>query len=259
MPHLVTLTAAVITLLTGSSAHAANYNIRSGYSQNMYETDSQNSQQITDNTLVISQQLNETTRGIFVLSAVKDIKNNEENFQLTDSILQVQRKVFENEIQKISLGGGIILPTSKDSQLRQQLNFGTRLEVTDSLSFTNLAAWSFSGSLKMTQMNHRYETAIDGSQNTATHLRQGISVDYQINKFSVGANFDHINTWKYSGKMSDSFEASQEVSLIINKTFSTYLGHTNSGSVLKDNGTDSNIQIFNDNQSLVFIGLNVSL
>lgn len=255
----VTFTAALSTLLTVLPAQSAGFMIRSGYSQNMITTDNQNSQQAVDNTLIFSNPLSDSIRGIMVVSTSKDLKNSEESFQIADTLLLAKKSIFENKIQNISVSGGLILPTSKDSHLRQELNFATRLEITDAIQIANLASWSFAGYLKMTQMNHRFETAKDGSLNTSLNLRQGGSAEYQIGKFAISGNIDHINSWKYTGKMSEAFETSQEISWEITKKVSSYFGHTNSGSVLKDNGTDSNIQLYNENQSMVFVGLNISL
>jgi hypothetical protein len=69
---------------------------------------------------------------------------------------------------------------------------------------------------------------------------------------SISATLVHRNALTYQSNIRESFEISEELGYEINKTFSVAVGHTNSGNALKANGVDSNIQLMDENSSMVY-------
>lgn len=149
---------------------------------------------------------------------------------------------------------GLGIPTSKDSHIRQNLlgSVSTGLNVLVN-SDRLIPGLEISGALSLGRNFHQYETALDGRVNTQYSSTQSISIGYSFKSdISLSAEFMHRNTWSYQNIMRDSFEMSQEVGYQINPTWSVAAGHSNSGATLKPNGSDSNIQVVDDSNSVVY-------
>ncbi|WP_413568608.1 hypothetical protein ACLWBD_13935 [Bdellovibrio sp. HCB117] len=151
------------------------------------------------------------------------------------------------------------LPTSKDSHTRQNLIASVSTTVNGMINPDRLiSGLDIAGSISAGRNFHQYETALDGRVNTQWTSSQMFSMAYTFTTgISVSAEFLHRNTWSYQNVMRDTFEMTQEIGYEINSTFSIAAGHTNSGSSLKPNGDDSNVQLINENTSLVYASATV--
>lgn len=105
---------------------------------------------------------------------------------------------------------------------------------------------------------HAYEEDINGSVLNQYSSNQNLSLGYSIGDWSVGADFVNRTRWTYKGNTKSAFEISEEIGYSINDNFSAAIGHSNAGSTLKANGTDSNIDIYNENTSMVYGTLGLS-
>lgn len=105
---------------------------------------------------------------------------------------------------------------------------------------------------------HAYEEDINGSVLNQYSSNQNLSLGYSIGDWSVSADFINRSRWTYKGNSKSSFEISEEIGYSINDNYSVAIGHTNAGSTLKANGTDSNIDIYNENTSMVYGTLGIS-
>jgi hypothetical protein len=114
-------------------------------------------------------------------------------------------------------------------------------------------AFSLSGG----QNFHQYDTDINGNVLNKYVLSQTAVAGYNIGNFSLSGIFTHINAWSYQGTLKEAFEHYEELGYSVNNNFALAVGHTNSGSVLKANGTDSNIAFINENTSMVYGSLTV--
>lgn len=146
------------------------------------------------------------------------------------------------------------IPTSKDSHKRQSLQTAISTGLVGMVNPERLIpGLEISGSISVGRNIHQYETALDGRVNNQYTSAQALSVGYGLKYgLSLSAEFVHKNAWSYQGGMRDSFEMSQELGLEINRVFSVALGHTNSGSSLRPNGNDSNVQIIDEKSSIVY-------
>lgn len=154
---------------------------------------------------------------------------------------------------------GMGIPTSKDSHTRQNLlgsvSTGMNIIVNPDRLITGL---EIAGGIGFGKNFHQYETALDGRVNTSYSSTQSLSLSYSFESgLSLSADFMHRNTWSYQDVMRDSFEMSQELGYQISQTLAVAAGHSNSGSTLKPNGSDSNVQVFDDNNSVVYASATV--
>lgn len=151
-----------------------------------------------------------------------------------------------------SIGG--VIPTSKDSYKRQNSQGSATASVTAALNPSVLmAGLGVTGILSFAKNFHQYETDINGkvlNQYTSSQILS-LSYDWPVG-ISISANLVHRNAFTYQSNIRESFEISEELSYEINKMFSVAVGHSNSGNALKPNGTDSNVQVMDENSSVVY-------
>jgi hypothetical protein len=150
-----------------------------------------------------------------------------------------------------------VAPVSKPSTKRDQLQ--TSLSAKIKLS-TAPKEDGFSGSVSVSAGRnfHAYEEDINGSVLNQYSSNQTLSLGYGYDKFSISLDYINRTRWTYQGNIKSAFELDEELGYDINKTFNVAVGHSNTGSTLKANGTDSNIDFYNENSSVVYASLTLS-
>lgn len=149
---------------------------------------------------------------------------------------------------------GLSLPTSKDASVRQSLLTSASGALNISINPARLApGLGVASSISFGRNFHKFDTALDGRVNTQYSSVQTLSISYSfLSGISLSAENVHRNTWSYQNVMRDAFELSQEISYTFNPNWIGALGHSNSGNTLRANGTDSNIQITDENSSIIY-------
>jgi hypothetical protein len=147
-----------------------------------------------------------------------------------------------------------VAPTSKDSYKRQSLQTALSTALVGMINPDRLIpGLEISGSVSFGRNIHQYETALDGRVNNQYSSAQALAIGYALKYgLSLSAEFIHKNAWSYQNVMRDSFEMSQELGFEFNPAFSVAIGHTNSGSSLRPNGNDSNVQIVDEKASILY-------
>lgn len=150
-----------------------------------------------------------------------------------------------------------IAPVSKISTKKDQLQTSLSGKVSWSLGPKEDGV-SLLTSLSAGRNFHAYEEDINGNVLNQYSSNQQIKVGYVIGNWSVSADFIHKSRWTYKGNIKGAFELTEEIEYAINKNYAVALGHTNAGSVLKPNGTDTNIDLYNENNSVIYGTLTLS-
>lgn len=191
----------------------------------------------------------------FIGGYSQDLKNAESD-DFTDTVISVSNaKTKLGKILMVGYGVSTALPTSKDSYknkgLLGTLGASLNLGITpDSL----ISGLGISGAIYLTRSFHEFETGMDGKVNTQYSSKQTLSLEYAFESgFSISGLFVHRNTWSYQNIMRDSFEAGEEIGYQFNPTIAVAVGHANSGASLKPNGTDSNVQLVDENESIAYL------
>ncbi len=152
-----------------------------------------------------------------------------------------------------------ILPTNR--QMQDDTSYQGAVRVGTKLAFTNLF-WGSSGStvLQMTRNFHEYNMTADDGFNIRNNV-QGI-LSYALPlfaKLSLQTTFVYTNGWTYLDDTRQKFSIGADLAWEFSPAFSAYIGTSNEGNALKANGTDSNIEFFNDTSSIVKAGLGYSI
>lgn len=157
----------------------------------------------------------------------------------------------------LSYSATAVAPVSKISTKKDQLQ----------TSLSGKIAWSLGpkedGVSLLTSLTagrnfHSYEEDINGNVLNQYSSNQQIKLGYSFGSWSVSADFIHKSRWTYKGNVKSAFELTEEIEYGINKNYAVAIGHTNAGSVLKPNGTDTNIDIYNENNSVIYGTLTLS-
>ncbi|UOF01097.1 hypothetical protein [Bdellovibrio reynosensis] len=154
---------------------------------------------------------------------------------------------------------GLGLPTSRDASKFQSLQASVSGGVTAAINpDLLLTGFSISGSAIFVRNFHQYITRADGPVNTEYAANQSLSFAYNFSSgVYISASFAYVSVFSYQNVMRNSFEISQDIGYQVHDHLSLSVGHTNGGSALKANGTDSNIQILNENDSTVYASATV--
>ena len=145
-----------------------------------------------------------------------------------------------------------VVPVSKYSRIKDELQ--TALSGRVGLSFTPADGEGFSATAGLTlgRNFHTYEEDINGSVLNQYSSNQSLGIEYSLSNWSVGVDFVNRSRLTYKGNTKSTFELTEEIGYSVNDNFSLALGHTNAGSTLKANGVDSNIELIDENSSVVY-------
>ncbi|MGZ3743930.1 MAG: hypothetical protein ACXWRE_11430 [Pseudobdellovibrionaceae bacterium] len=191
-----------------------------------------------------------TTLAIFSFS---DDVRDPGNSDLGDVALATGFKGWDFSRIKLQPSLTLVIPASKDSRINKNLQTAVSGKLSAAIQERLLIpGFSFKGNLSFGRNIHRYETALDGSVLNKYSSKQGFSTGYSRGIFSFYLDFSHNNSWTYQDNLKESYEHTEEASLALGENFGFTLGHTNGGSVFKENGYASNYQLVDENNSLVY-------
>ncbi len=151
------------------------------------------------------------------------------------------------------------LPT--DRELQDTTSYQGALRASTGLKRTELIWGSSVGYvLNFTRNFHEYNLSASGSANVAQTIGNSVNATLPFAKdFSLNTNFGYTYGWTYAEDTRTKFVFGADISWDFAKDWSSYVGTSNEGNALKPNGTDSNIQFYDDNSSVIKIGISYTL
>lgn len=181
----------------------------------------------------------------FAFNAVKWFKNSPIAIAMTPSVTAVmpisQISVRRDQLQTTLIGG---------------LNF--RFFEGGALAAKKDGSWVVGLSLTGGRSFHAYEENINGAVLNQYLSNQALNLSYTYKVVSFVVDYAHKTRWTYQGGVRDSFELSEEIGWAVNETLSLAVGHSNGGSSLKPDGSESNFSVYNENDSTVYVQMGVS-
>ena len=199
------------------------------------------------------------------LGAAQDMNDSEaiEN-GLTDSVVGFSFKPMTWKTSSIESRLGFtmsaVIPTSNTSKrqtllksaISSTMNGGIKTEA------SSYGEFDISGTITAGRSFHDYEDDVNGSALSQYSSNQNLTLGYSISEFSLSFEFWNRSRWTYQNEVRQSFVMSQEMGYQINSSFAVAAGHTNEGSVLKANGQEYNIDLYNDDTSTIYGSLSFS-
>lgn len=150
-----------------------------------------------------------------------------------------------------------IFPTSDDSAKVQNLLFGTGAGIGLGLKPEAVPGLSFGVSVNLIKLIHQYTTKTDDTPNKEYSSKQAMTLGYSVGDFSMGLALAHRDGVSYFGVTSESFEHAESLSYQASENIGINLAHSLAGPVYKANSRDSNVSLWNEDASMVSLGLKV--
>jgi hypothetical protein len=152
-----------------------------------------------------------------------------------------------------------VAPTSDESNKVFNLQSALGVNYTFSLTPAVLARGvETSLTLGASRNFHRYNTDVNGNELNEYGLKQIFDAGYTYAKFIYFSfEFIHRTGFKYDGTASETFEHTEEIGYNPTSKWNVAVGHTNSGSWLRANEQDSNLKLYNENDSIVYLSTSV--
>lgn len=103
---------------------------------------------------------------------------------------------------------------------------------------------------------HEFKVTTSGKSNTQRTLTNSLVIDYSIND-NLGLSFDntYYRNYTYNGNSNDFFSFDQSITYSHDLGVSVSLGHAIGGSALAINGRESNVKLFDNNDSTYYFTL----
>jgi hypothetical protein len=199
-----------------------------------------------------SYKISNSLTAISELSAYKDLKGDQPSgLGIWLAGLSRSQKLQKN----LNWTQGLIALLPTDSKLREDTSYNGSLLASTGLVFSELFFES-SASIKLTYKRnlHEYSQTNTGKANIRESL--GGSLTEKLNFMSV---LGYTTAFSYINNQSFSFMTSIGLSYQAQKKTSLHLAVSNEGNALKPNGTDSNIEFFNNQSSILKFGLTYDL
>lgn len=156
-----------------------------------------------------------------------------------------------------------VLPVTKRSierdQLQGSISGGIAFGIKPDGVYNSDGVWSLMIGLTAGRNFHTYEEDINGKVLNQYSSNQSLDLGYEIAGFSFSVSYLHRSRWTYQGNIRDSFMLAQEIGYGLSDNFSVNMGHSNEGSMIKANGYESNLDVIDENNSSVYLGINASI
>ncbi len=150
---------------------------------------------------------------------------------------------------------GLSLPLSKTLTEYDSLNLSLSAGLSNLIRIPSTKL-SLSYLINYARNIHEFEESLRGFDNKQHILTNSFGASYQIlDKLSLTLNFALSSRWTYESVYDSVFSSSQTLKYNLHKNMSLKFGHMNSGQTLHSDGRSSNIQLYNENSSGVFLGI----
>jgi hypothetical protein len=156
-----------------------------------------------------------------------------------------------------------VIPVTDRSTIRDQLqgtlSGGIAFGIKPDGIYKSEGTWTVTVGLTAGRNFHTYEEDINGKVLNKYSSNQSLDIGYSIGDFSFSMSYLHRSRWTYQGNIRDSFAFSEEIGYSLNDNFAVNIGHSNEGAMVKANGYESNLQLVDENNSTVYMGIGASL
>jgi hypothetical protein len=195
-------------------------------------------------------------KGLKISTSINVTKNleNQRELTLNDSYLALSKGLYKfNNGIALSASLALGIPLSKYSRENATLKSSIKLSPRMSYSYKKL---NTGVGVSYTQNFHASEVTLDGNSNSQSSYTTYGDIGFSFSdQFSIGASAAYTKSYTYKRNERDSYSIEQNISYSPTSELSFSLGHAIGGNVLSVNGRDSNIEIFDPENSSVYLGV----
>lgn len=191
------------------------------------------------------------------LSLSKDLKG-ERLQQFNDSYIGFTRTYYNKDAYSFSLLGLGFLPLSDYSRDDAYLTTGLMLAPTFGVNFGQWGLTGLRASLRPSLRTnfHRFETTKSGNSNYQHVVSTRLLVSYSFSdKWLLSSRNTYSRNYSYLGNTRDVYQIAQSLMYQFLPSTSVEVGHSNGGSPLAPNGTDTDIELFNARSSQIYFAI----
>lgn len=158
-----------------------------------------------------------------------------------------------------NLNGALYLPTSKYSQDYENQKLALSLGYQISFSGFLLKSLDFLAGVSLKKYFHEYETQKNGEPVKSWSHSEKAMLSYNLQNWKISTMVENSHLYNQLNRRTDYFSHSEELAVQFTKAVDMGIGHSNRGNWLKEDRESSNFQVFNQNDSLVYLRLGVQI
>lgn len=188
----------------------------------------------------------------------KNLTDTTEEIKIRDIELEVKKRIrVFNRTTNIETSFMTYLPVSEESRNITELRTGLKLHLDLNTKITRVFKVSYRPSLRFNL--YKYETDINGISNTQYIMSNGLILSYKLtNFFKLYSRNYYINKVDYLGENTQLYSLSQSLEINFLNNFFIDFGHAIGGTALTENQVETDIQVYDQDKSTIFINLTYS-
>ena len=187
----------------------------------------------------------------------------ERKAEIRDTFIAITKPITKfNDYLSLTAKLNWYIPISAFSREKSYLNTAYRLALILGFDFgfwkvPDLGGY---GRLDFLQNFHKSNTNAYGGSNYKINIMALGGVNWTfLKKFNIALDFSYVKRWTYEGNIQDFYSSNQTLSYSITNKFNVGIGHALGGNILAVNGRDSNVALFDPEQSAAFLVFNFIL
>jgi hypothetical protein len=231
-----------------------------GLSSNLKTDASAEADRSTSIGLTLNKGISKNT-SMSVIAGVEQSFVAEKKTAVNNTVVQINRNgiPLTNSL-KLKTGISATLPTNQDDREKATLRGGTgaslSLEQKTSL-FKKPATLNYG--LGVLKNYHEYTRNSDLGSNLSHRIRYSATANIEATKNTSLSMSGYYQTgWTYDSALRTTFSIRETLSYMLNKNTEVSISHVNSANALEANGVDSNVSLYDENNSYVELGLSAT-
>lgn len=183
--------------------------------------------------------------------------------EIRDTFLAVTKPIVQfNKSLNLTAKLNWYIPISEFSREKTYLTTAYRLAAILGFDFDFIKVPTLGGYARVDflQNFHRSNTNAYGGSNYQFRALGAGGVNWTfLKKFNISLDFTYTKGWTYGGIIQDFYSSNQTLSYSITNKFNVAIGHALGGNILAVNGRDSNVALFDPEQSAAFLAFSFVL
>lgn len=185
----------------------------------------------------------------------RNFESREEPNTISNTKIVLSRSAIElRKNLKLIPSAAVRAPTNREARQDDRLITGFGIEPKLVLETSRLTT---TYRLALTKNIHEETLDRNGSANISWSQSHLLDLTYKLSdRVSAGVSGEYISSRTYRDYGRSRFDLSEAINIDAGQGFSFDIGHSNSGDALKPNLSDSNIAFYDDEGSIVYVGVN---
>jgi hypothetical protein len=230
-------------------------------STDLKETTDETKAYSTQFSAIVNYVINQKNTLRFDIMANKDLTNNFEESINDGRISHTLNGIFRSKILTTHYRTSLRIPVSERSIKRDRVNTAVELNLVNIINLNSyVKGLSIVYIPRYRRFFNEFETDINGDNLVEQNLINIIVMAYQLtDKIALSSTFVYVNSRGYNGTdRPASYGTTQDITYTLGKSTSASFGIQTGGEIRNfERGTDTSIEIIDENTTSVYTGLNL--